>query len=114
VSFGIVHEDRLQRNLNTATSVPPDLASEIVSRYSITPLEESIRICRSALECDGVSLAMLGRFKAGKSSFLNHFIGRDFLPVGVIPITSVVTEMAWALEESAEVRFLDGRVNVRT
>ena len=92
MSFGIVHEDRLQRNLNTATSVPPDLASEIVSR----------------------SLAMLGRFKAGKSSFLNHFIGRDFLPVGVIPITSVVTEMAWALEESAEVRFLDGRVNVRT
>ena len=30
--------------------------------------------------------------------------------VGVIPITSVVTEMDWAAEESAEVRFLDGRV----
>jgi len=26
---------------------------------------------------------VLGRFKAGKSSFLNHFLGRSFLPVGV-------------------------------
>lgn len=37
-------------------------------------------------------------------------MGRDLLPVAVIPITSVVTEMAWASDDFAEVRFLDGRV----
>ncbi len=110
MSSGLVHEDRLQQqNLNNITGGPLALICEIVSRYSITPLEESIRICRSALERDSVSVAVLGRFKAGKSSFLNHFIGRDLLPVGVIPITSVVTEMEWASAGKIEVRFSDGR-----
>lgn len=27
-------------------------------------------------------------FEAGKSSFLNHFIGRDILPVGAVPVTA--------------------------
>jgi GTP-binding protein EngB required for normal cell division len=49
-----------------------------------------------------------GRFKAGKSSFLNHVIGRDVLPVGVIPVTSVVTEVEYSPEERAEIRFTDG------
>ena len=56
-----------------------------------------------------LNIAVLGRFKAGKSSFLNHLIGRPLLPVGVIPVTSVVTEIQWGPEERAEILFADGR-----
>ncbi|HUO31092.1 MAG TPA: dynamin family protein, partial [Bryobacteraceae bacterium] len=43
--------------------------------------------------------------KAGKSSFLNDLIGREILPAGVIPVTSVVTEIGYGPRESATVHF---------
>ena len=52
---------------------------------------------------------MLGRFKAGKSSFLNHFIGRSILPVGVVPVTTAVTEIRCGAREEARVHHRDGR-----
>ena len=51
---------------------------------------------------------MVGRFKAGKSSFLNHFLGRQLLPVGVVPVTTVVTTIGFGPEEKAIVHFLGG------
>ncbi len=86
------------------------LVSEVASRYEMSSLRPLLRVCKSAAARNDLSIAVLGRFKAGKSSFLNHFLGRDVLPVGVIPVTSVVTEMLWGPEEHAEVRFLDGRI----
>jgi len=54
-----------------------------------------------------ISVAVLGRFKAGKSSFLNHFLGRDLLPAGV-PVTAVVTEIRYGARERARIRPRDG------
>lgn len=54
---------------------------------------------------------MIGRFKAGKSSFLNHFTNRPILPVGVVPVTAVVTEIRFGAMEKATVHFLDGRMH---
>lgn len=106
---GIVPEDRLEPTLPSEHNEVTQLVSEVASRYEISALEPLIRVCKSAAARKDLSIAVLGRFKAGKSSFLNHFVGRDVLPVGVIPVTSVVTEMLWGAEERAEVHFLDGR-----
>ncbi|MGI8745803.1 MAG: dynamin family protein [Bryobacteraceae bacterium] len=54
-------------------------------------------------------MAVLGRFKAGKSSFLNHFLGRDILPVGAVPITTVITAIGYGLVARAVVHYVDGR-----
>ena len=78
-------------------------------RYQIAALEDFLESCRSFAEEKTLNIAVLGRFKAGKSSFLNHLFGRPLLPVGVIPVTSVVTEIRYGPEERAEVRFSDGR-----
>lgn len=40
---------------------------------------------------------------------MNHFIGRSIVPVGVVPVTAVVTEIRFGTVERAEVRFFDGR-----
>jgi GTP-binding protein EngB required for normal cell division len=85
------------------------LASELAARYQITSLEPLLRVCGSAALQKELSVAVLGRFKAGKSSFLNQLIGRDLLPVGVVPVTSVITEILWGPEEKAQVHFLGGR-----
>ena len=47
----------------------------------------------------------MGRFKAGKSSFLNHFTNRSILPVGVVPVTAVVTEIRFGPVEKADRSF---------
>ena len=78
-------------------------------RHQIAALEDFLESCRSFAEEKILNIAVLGRFKAGKSSFLNHLFGRPLLPVGVIPVTSVVTEIRYGPEERAEVRFSDGR-----
>ncbi|MBN1461225.1 MAG: dynamin family protein, partial [Armatimonadetes bacterium] len=48
-------------------------------------------------------------FKAGKSSFLNDIVGREILPVDVLPATSVITQVSHGPADRAEVRYLDGR-----
>jgi GTP-binding protein EngB required for normal cell division len=86
-----------------------DRVGEICGRYQITALEDFLESCRLFAEEETLNIAVFGRFKAGKSSFLNHLLGRQLLSVGVIPVTSVVTEIQFGPREMAEVRFLDGR-----
>jgi GTP-binding protein EngB required for normal cell division len=87
-----------------------DLAGELIARYKIAALEDFIESCRAFAGEKTLNIAVFGRFKAGKSSFLNHLVGKPVLPVGVIPVTSVITRIEFGPRETAEVRFLDGRI----
>lgn len=53
-------------------------------------------------------LVLLGQFKRGKTSLLNSLIGVDLLPVGVLPVTSIVTIVRYGPDPLAHVRFMDG------
>jgi GTP-binding protein EngB required for normal cell division len=86
-----------------------ELGSEVVDRYGLSSLRALLASCRSALAQEDITVAIVGRFKAGKSSFINHFIGRSILPVGVVPVTTVITEIRFGPTERAEVHFLDGQ-----
>src|ERR1039458_2223010 len=80
-----------------------DLAADVAARYQISALSGLLTSARAAGRPGETSGAVLGRFKAGKSSFLNHFIGRNVLPVGVVPVTAVVTEIRYGACEQARV-----------
>ncbi len=87
-----------------------DRLVEIRDAYRLRSLDPQIEACRQGLSGDGVvDIAVLGRFKAGKSTFLNCIAGRDVLPVGAIPVTSVITVLGFGEREQARVRFTDGR-----
>jgi len=86
-----------------------DLAAEVAERYDLDTLTGLLARARAMASGGEISVAVLGRFKAGKSSFLNHFLGRDFLPVGVVPVTSVVTAISFGDHEEAHVHHRDGR-----
>jgi GTP-binding protein EngB required for normal cell division len=90
---------------------PPalDLAADVAARYEISALSGLLASARASAEQDEISIAVLGRFKAGKSSFLNHFMRRDILPVGVVPVTTVVTEIRYGTRVEARVHHHDGR-----
>jgi GTP-binding protein EngB required for normal cell division len=90
-----------------------DRVSGLASELKLANLQPQIAACGELLHRhDGIDVAVFGRFKAGKSSFLNHLAGRDVLPVGVVPLTAVITRLRFGPVERAEVRFLDGRPEV--
>ena len=84
---------------------------EIICRdFALDSLRPNLEANRSAWQEEGIiDIAVVGQFKAGKSSFLNRLLGRDLLPVGVLPATAVITRMRFGPMERMIVRFLDGR-----
>lgn len=86
------------------------VASHIAQRYQLTSIHPLIQSCFAVAEHNELSVAVIGRFKAGKSSFLNSFLQREILPVGVVPVTTVITEIAHGPVESAAVHFLKGEI----
>ena len=86
-----------------------ELVSDLAERYQLASIRPLLEVCKASGERTDLSIAVIGRFKAGKSSFLNHLIGQDILPVGVIPVTSVVTDVGLGAEDRAIVRFAGGR-----
>ena len=86
--------------------------ASLADEFRLTSLQPQIGASRELLQrSNGIDVAVFGRFKAGKSSFLNHLTGRAVLPIGVVPLTAVITRLRYGERESAEVRFLDGAVN---
>lgn len=86
-----------------------DRVSGLVAELKLANLQPQIDACRKQFNgSHGIDLAVFGRFKAGKSSFLNHLTGRDVLPIGVVPLTAVITRLRFGASERAEARFLNG------
>ncbi len=54
-------------------------------------------------------LAVMGQFKRGKSTLINALLGEPVLPTGVLPLTSIATEVRHGLARRAEVVYDDGR-----
>jgi GTP-binding protein EngB required for normal cell division len=67
---------------------------EIEARYGLKAIRPYIDACKAVLtQKDTIDVGIFGRFKAGKSSLLNYIAGTAVLPVGVTPVTAVVTRL---------------------
>ena len=86
-----------------------DLTAALIGKYGLEALDDFLESCRRFAAERAVNVAILGRFKAGKTTFLNDLLGRPLLPVGVIPVTSVVTEIEYGKPGKAEIEFTGGR-----
>lgn len=53
-------------------------------------------------------VAVVGEFNRGKSTLLNMLLDRVVLPAGVLPVTSIMTELSYGENEQARVTFADG------
>jgi GTPase Era involved in 16S rRNA processing len=101
----------------TGVAPQPGVPNEAVGRiaticreFRLDALLPQVEACQETLrDGDTVDVAVIGRFKAGKSSFLNSLIGREVLPVAAVPLTAVVTRLRYGPQDRALVRHLDGR-----
>lgn len=77
--------------------------------FHIASLKRRIDICAALLEENPpIDVAILGQFKAGKSSFINSLLGKPILPTGVVPVTTVITRLQYGPAERAFVTHFDG------
>jgi GTP-binding protein EngB required for normal cell division len=81
----------------------------ICGSFRIDFLRPRLAAIAEGLSGEGVvDVAVLGQFKAGKSSFLNSLFGKEVVPVHVLPATSVVTRIGYGQKERVVVRRLFG------
>jgi len=86
------------------------LIEELSDQYHIVSLRRQIEACRNLLQQEEwIDVAILGQFKAGKSSFVNSLIGKPILPIGVIPVTTTITRLRYGQKEKAVIHHFDGR-----
>jgi len=83
--------------------------AEICRAFGVASLSPQVEACRELQRGGGVvDVAVLGQFKAGKSSFLNGLIGGSVVPVDVLPSTAAVTRIGYGPRERVTVHGLAG------
>jgi ribosome biogenesis GTPase A len=73
----------------------------------------NLAAARTRIEEDRFNLVVLGEFKRGKSTLINALLERDVLPVGVVPLTSVVTAIGAGDRDKLVIRYTDGHEDER-
>jgi small GTP-binding protein len=68
-----------------------------------------VRQLREKLESQHMTVSVIGQFKRGKSALVNRILGENILPVGIIPVTAVVTTVDYG-PKAAQVHFSNGLV----
>ncbi|MBR5740603.1 MAG: dynamin family protein, partial [Firmicutes bacterium] len=81
---------------------------EIFGHYELTKKElKRTKDLIDKIENHKITLSVIGQFKRGKSMLVNSMLGDSILPVGIVPVTAVVTTIEYG-EKAAAVRFSTG------
>jgi GTP-binding protein EngB required for normal cell division len=99
-----------KREMDDELTEQLSVVRDVVKQFELVALEPLMRACESLAHDGPIDLAVLGQFKSGKSSLLNTVLGEPILPVGVLPLTSVVTRLVAGSEAIARVTYHDGHV----
>jgi small GTP-binding protein len=57
-------------------------------------------------------VAFIGSYNSGKSSLINFILGKDILPIGIIPVTAVEINIKYGLEEHCSVEKEDNSIEL--
>jgi len=66
--------------------------------------ENRARDLLSRLAADTFQLAVVGQFSRGKTTLMNALLGGPYLPMGALPMTSVITRVRYGTRPRAIVR----------
>jgi GTP-binding protein EngB required for normal cell division len=83
-----------------------ELAATLPANQDSAPSQFDALFARLAE--DRFNLVVFGRFNRGKTSLMNALIGADRLPTGILPLTSVITSVAYGSTEKVQVEFEKG------
>jgi len=89
-----------------------ELAGVLRTASALLPNEETerhrrIRELQARLAEDRFNLVVVGRFSRGKSSLMNAILGHDWLPTGLVPLTSVITTVTYGTKPEVVLEYQD-------
>lgn len=97
-----------QLEQNPLLSACFELAS-IADVLGTVHLRQKLGTLIERIKASTLNLVVFGEFKRGKSTLINALLGDDVLPIGVVPITAVVTVIAYGDAPAAKIAFEDGK-----
>jgi Dynamin family len=94
--------DYQQRRLDLADMIRAVLP--VAHAYGDEQREQEIRTLLTRLAAGRFQLAVIGQFSRGKTTLMNALLGHAYLPMGALPMTSVVTTIRYGSRPRALVR----------
>jgi hypothetical protein len=82
---------------------------EIAAEWQLPELHSRAAGLRGLVGSSRFTVAVLGEFKRGKSTFLNALLGEALLPADILPTTAAINRVVYGLRRSARLAFRDGR-----
>ena len=80
---------------------------QIISKHGLVEFRPTLSLILDRMEGEGFEIALFGRVSSGKSSLLNGILQMDVLPIGVTPITTVPTRIAFGEDPTLTVWFAE-------
>jgi len=80
---------------------------EVAEAFGAADLTLRAQEAREPLERGEIWVVVVGQFKRGKSSVLNALLGAPVLPTGMVPVTSVVTQIRWGPKPGVRIDLQD-------
>ncbi|HTS45501.1 MAG TPA: dynamin family protein, partial [Puia sp.] len=98
-------------NLGNKLEQMKELAIDIAGKDFIA----EITALQIKIQTEKLYIVVVGLFKKGKSSLINAILKKEILPVGVTPLTAIVTLLEYTSGEPfVEVLFKDGRSEIKS
>jgi GTPase SAR1 family protein len=79
------------------------------STLNLTKSVELIQEVLQRMEERTFSVAVVGEFKRGKSTFINALLGQDILPSDILPCSATLNRICYGVKPSVKIFFKDGR-----
>lgn len=81
---------------------------DFATRLNIQNLTSSIEDTLHRVETNSFSIAVVGEFKRGKSTFINALLGKEILPSDILPTTATLNRVTYGLKPLVKIQFKDG------
>ncbi len=96
----------LPKDINVSLKINPELtdlmkeAAEFLDKSKLTAYSDEIKALTSQTNRHRFTVAVVGEFSRGKSTFINNLFGKDMLPVANMPTTAMLTRIRYSEKES--------------
>jgi len=81
-----------------------DFSEKLKLDKSVTLIDEVLK----RIKADSFTVAVVGEFKRGKSTFINALLGKEILPSDILPCSATLNRVKYGMSPIVKVLFKDG------
>lgn len=113
LDLGHGESPRLEELLTASTKLLAAVPGRVLG-VSLAGVEEALGQVIAARErlARPLTIAIMGEFSAGKSTFVNALLGEAVAPMGVLPTTTTINVFRRGTAGGARVHYRDGRIGI--